>query len=250
MEIISIDTVTRSIAETAAYYETVLGLPVSKEIGAVEITVGRTVLRFREDVDAEGDQHYAFLVDDARFDAAREFLAAGPGLLGDGDRTEFEAQDAWNARSLYFPGPDRSVLEVIARRDLPRDLSAGRGAGAKASSPPVPGTQPGPSAPFGPGDLLSVSEVGVAVPDVVDAADRLTEAGIGRYPAGSPTFSPAGHIDGMLILVSVGRTWFPTADRVVAEPPVTVIAQAGAASPGVVPGRYELAPGRVLVVRS
>lgn len=247
MEIISIDTVTRSIAETAAYYETVLGLPVSKEIGAVEITVGRTVLRFREDADAVGDQHYAFLIDDARFDAARAFLTAGPGLLSDGDRTEFEAQDAWNARSLYFPGPDRSVLEVIARRDLPRDLGAGRGAGAKASSPHVPGTQP---VPFGPGDLLSVSEVGIAVPDVVDTADRLTEAGIGRYPAGSATFSPAGHIDGMLILVSVGRTWFPTSDRVVGEPPVAVVAQAGPASPGVVPGRYELAPGRVLVVRA
>ncbi|MGI5189264.1 hypothetical protein ACQEVI_14090 [Promicromonospora sp. CA-289599] len=246
MQIMSVDTVTRSTAETAAYYETVLGLPVRKEIGAVEVTVGRSVIRFREDADAEGDQHYAFLIDDARFDAARAFLAAGPGLLSDGARTEFEAQPAWNARSLYFPGPDRSVLEVIARRDLPSNLGAGHVSGAKASSPHVPGTQP---APFGPGDLLSVSEVGIAVPDVAGTADRLTDAGIGRYPDGSATFSPAGHIDGMLILVSPGRTWFPTSDRVVAEPPVTVVAQAGAASPGVVPGRYELAPGRVLVVR-
>lgn len=246
MEIMSVDTVTRSTAETAAYYETVLGLPVRKEIGAVEITVGRSVIRFREDPDAEGDQHYAFLVDDTRFDAARTFLEAGPGLLGDGDRTEFEAQPAWNARSLYFPGPDRSVLEVIARRDLSPDLGAGHVSGAKASSPHAPGTQP---VPFGPADLLSVSEVGIAVTDVVGTADRLTDAGVGRYPDGSATFSPAGHIDGMLILVNPGRTWFPTSDRWVAEPPVTVVAQAGAASPGVVAGRYELAPGRVLVVR-
>jgi catechol-2,3-dioxygenase len=246
MEIMSVDTVTRSTAETAAYYESVLGLPVRKEIGAVEITVGRSVVRFREDADAEGDQHYAFLIDDARFDAARAFLEGGPGLLSDGDRTEFEAQSAWNARSLYFPGPDRSVLEVIARRDLPQPLSAGNASGAKASSPHAPGAQ---LVPFGPADLLSVSEVGIAVPDVAGTADRLTDAGIGRYPDGSATFSPAGHIDGMLILVSPGRTWFPTSDRVVAEPPVTVVAQAGAASPGVRAGRYELAPGRVLVVR-
>ncbi|MEU4387605.1 hypothetical protein [Promicromonospora sp. NPDC023805] len=246
MQIMSVDSVTRSIAETAAYYETVLRLPVRKEIGAVEVTVGRSVVRFREDADAEGDQHYAFLIDDARFDAARAFLAAGPGLLSDGDRTEFEAQPAWNARSLYFPGPDRSVLEVIARRDLLQPLSAGNVSGAKASSPHVPGAQ---LIPFGPGDLLSVSEVGIAVPDVAGTADRLTDAGIGRYPDGSATFSPTGHIDGMLILVSPGRTWFPTSDRVVAEPPVTVVAQAGPASPGVLPGRYELAPGRVLVVR-
>jgi catechol 2,3-dioxygenase-like lactoylglutathione lyase family enzyme len=96
--------------------------------------------------DAPGDQHYAFLIDDARFDAARVFLEAGPGLLSDGDRTEFEAQAAWNARSLYFPGPDRSVLEVIARRDLPRNLGAGHVSGAKASSPHAPGTQPARSA--------------------------------------------------------------------------------------------------------
>lgn len=242
----SVDTVTRSTAETAAYYETVLGLPVRKEIRAVEITVGRSVVRFREDPDAEGDQHYAFLVDDARFDAARAFLEAGPGLLGDGDRTEFEAQRAWNARSLYFPGPDRSVLEVVARRDLPSTPGAGEVPAAKASDRRSTGTRP---APFGAGDLLSVSEVGVAVPDVVGTADRLAAAGIGRYPDGSETFSPAGHIDGMLILVPPGRTWFPTSDRVVGEPPVTVIAQAGPASRGVVPGRYELAPGRVLVVR-
>ena len=246
MEIISVDTVTRSTAETAAYYETVLGLPVRKEIGAVEVTVGRSVIRFREDPAAAGDQHSAFLIDDAQFDAARAFLEAGPGLLSEGDRTEFEAQHAWNARSLYFPGPDRSVLEVIARRDLHLNLGAGHVSGAKASSPHAPGTQP---VPFGSGDLLSVSEVGVAVPDVAGTADRLTDAGIGRYPDGSATFSPAGHVDGMLILVSRGRTWFPTSDRVVGEPPVTVIAQAGPASPGVVPGRYELAPGRVLVVR-
>ncbi|MFI9489197.1 VOC family protein [Promicromonospora sp. NPDC052451] len=246
MQITSVDTVTRSIAETAAYYETVLGLPVRKEIRAVEVTLGRSVVRFREDPDAEGDQHLAFLVDDARLDAARAFLQAGPGLLADGDRTEFEAQPAWNARSLYFPGPDRSVLEVIARRDLPQPLSAGTAPGAKASSPAAPGAQ---LLPFGPADLLSVSEVGIAVPDVVGTADRLARAGIGRYPDGSATFTPAGHVDGMLILVSPGRTWFPTSDRVAGEPPVTVVAQAGPASPGVVPGRYELAPGRVLVVR-
>ncbi|MFD2026751.1 hypothetical protein [Promicromonospora aerolata] len=78
MEIMSVDTVTRSTAETAAYYEAVLGLPVRKEIGAVEVAVGRSVLRFREDPDALGDQHYAFLIDDARFDAARSFLRAAP----------------------------------------------------------------------------------------------------------------------------------------------------------------------------
>lgn len=246
MQITSVDTVTRSLAATAAYYESVLGLGVRREIRAVEVTVGASVVRFREDPDAAGDQHLAFLVDDARFDAARRFLEAGPGLLADGDRTEFEAQPAWNARSLYFPGPDRSVLEVIARRDLPQPLSAGAAPGAEATTPADTGAQP---FPFGPRDLLTVSEVGVAVPDVVATADLLAAAGIGRYPDGSPTFTPSGHVDGMLVLVRPGRAWFPTSDRRVGEPPVTVVAQAGPASPGVVPGRYELAPGRVLVVR-
>jgi catechol 2,3-dioxygenase-like lactoylglutathione lyase family enzyme len=232
MEIISVENLTRSAAETADYYETVLGLPVVRRVGVVEVAVGATTMVFREDPETTGDQHYAFLIDDARFDAARAFLEAGPGLLSDGDRIEIEAQDAWNARSLYFPGPDRSILEVIARRDL------------HSGSTTLAGQ------PFGPADLLSVSEVGVAVLDVPAVAARLGEVGIGRYGAwSSETFSPAGHIDGMLILVSPGRTWFPSSDRVVGEPPVTITATAPCEGLGaVVAGTYELAPGRTLVV--
>ncbi|MBE1878686.1 VOC family protein [Myceligenerans pegani] len=225
MQITRVETVTRSVVETAEYYEGVLGLSVARRTTAdgerAEVALGDTMLVLRQDDTAPGDQHYAFLIPANQVTAAHDWLAQRVALLSG----EHEAQSSWNARSVYFHGPDRSVLEVIARRDL----------GNAADGP------------FGPRSLLGVSEVGIAVPDVVAVADRLgAEAGIRRYvhaDDGSPTFTTVGDLHGMLVLVAPGRTWFPTENRVVAEPPITVTAT------GATPGTYDLAPGRRLVVR-
>lgn len=225
MQITRVETVTRSVDETARYYADVLGLPVVRHVAPdgerAEVTLGGTTLVFRQDADAHGDQHYAFLIPANQVTAAHDWLAGRVGLLSG----EHESQKSWNARSVYFRGPDRSVLEVIARRDLDNTAEG----------------------PFGPHSLLGVSEVGIAVPDVTGVADRLgTEAGVTRYVRaddGSPTFTTVGDINGLLVLVSPGRAWFPTEDRFVAEPPVTVTAT------GATPGTYDLAPGRRLVLR-
>lgn len=225
MQITRVETVTRSIGETAGYYADVLGLSVVRHVDPEgewgSVVLGSTTLAFRQDDTAPGDQHYAFLIPANQVTAARAWLAERVELVGG----EHESQESWNARSVYFHGPDRSVLEVIARRDLDNAVDG----------------------PFGPHSLLGASEVGIAVPDVVGVADRLAaEAGIERYvnaDDGSPTFMTVGDIDGLLVLVSPGRTWFPTENRFVAEPPVTVTVT------GATPGTYDLAPGRRLIVR-
>ncbi len=68
-----------------------------------------------------------------------------------------------------------------------------------------------------------MSEIGVAVPDVLAAVATLRAAGIrpyGNEPTGD--FAAVGDIDGLLILVTPGRAWFPTTSRYVADTPVTV----------------------------
>lgn len=47
-------------------------------------------------------------------------------------------------------------------------------------------------------------------------------------------FAPVGDVDGMLILVAPGRTWFPTTDRSTRENPVFITATGGR------PGTYSL----------
>jgi hypothetical protein len=135
-------------------------------------------------------------------------------LLGTPEADEFECSPAWNAHSLYFTGHDRSVLELIIRRGL--DNATG--------------------GPFTSADLLSVSEVGVVVPDVAAMAACLNDdAEVAPYGgAVGSTFRPVGDVEGLLILVTPGRTWFPTADRVAAESPVAITATGGR------PGTYPL----------
>jgi hypothetical protein len=80
---------------------------------------------------------------------------------------------------------------------------------------------------FGPGHLLGVSEVGVAVPDVLDAVAQLHDAGVEPYgnPPGAG-FAAVGDAEGMLILVTAGRAWMPTTDRH-AEPSAVAIRAEG-----------------------
>ncbi|MCH6472069.1 hypothetical protein [Sinomonas terrae] len=54
--------------------------------------------------------------------------------------------------------------------------------------------------------------MGIAVEDVPGVAASMESAfGVGAYGSGVPTFQPVGDVDGLLILVSPGRHWFPTA---------------------------------------
>ncbi|WIB76234.1 hypothetical protein DEJ28_11170 [Curtobacterium sp. MCPF17_002] len=73
------------------------------------------------------------------------------------------------------------------------------------------------------GSLLSLSEVGIAVPDVLGAVEVLGRAGVAPY-ANAPTaeFAPVGDVHGLLVLVSPGRSWYPTLDRGPSSAPVVV----------------------------
>jgi hypothetical protein len=92
---------------------------------------------------------------------------------------------------VYFEGPDGILLELIARHRL-----------ANATDEPFSGA-----------DLLCVSEVGLGALDVAAAFAEVHNAfGLEAFAGESPEFTAAGDHDGLLILVSAGRPWFPTTD--------------------------------------
>lgn len=186
---------TRELGATGDFYERVLGLHTVREPGEVTVAVGSSVLVFQEHTDADGEQHLAFTIPTGSLAAARAWLEPRAGLLRLGDELEFEGPPNWNSRSLYCDGPDGSILELIERRELDNAVEG----------------------EFGPERLLCVSEVGIAVPDVLTAAQDLESTGIHPYanPPGE-SFAPVGDVHGLLILVSPGRPWFPTQTRVAA----------------------------------
>ena len=85
------------------------------------------------------------------------------------------------ARSVYLRDPEQNVVELVAR----------------------PQARP----------ELSLAEVGLPVEDVPAAVEALQrELDLAMYDDGDETFAPLGDDDGLLIVVHLGRGWFP--DRV------------------------------------
>jgi catechol 2,3-dioxygenase-like lactoylglutathione lyase family enzyme len=213
MRISEVSVPVRSLDEATAHYDR-LGFAIDREQHVSGVRIGTTRLVLTEAPGARGDIHLAFLIPNNKFDAAKAWLRERADLIDLDGQDEFECSPAWNAHSVYFDGPDGAVLEVIARRELDND-------------------SPGP---FSAADFLAVSEVGIAVSHVEATAEKLKErAGIEPYGATvNDSFTPVGDIDGLLILVSPSRTWFPTTDRRAEMGGVRVVAE------GAIPQRVDL----------
>jgi len=226
MQITKVSVRAGNVSEAAQFFENVLLLNVDRtglrRPDTVEVRIGTTLLELTEDEDAVGRHHLAITIPSNKFTAAREWLEPRSALIGTADADEFEFA-AWNARSLYFTGPDGSVLEFIIRRDLDNN---------------TPGA-------FTSADLLCISEVGVATSDVLATAALLNREADVRPYIGEPglSFAPVGDTDGLLILVSPGRPWFPTTDRGASPGPILVEAT------GPRPGDYPLGVGSLLRIR-
>ncbi len=208
MEIRQVQLTTRSLDDTARFYER-LACPVEVVADTVRVAVGSSLLVFRALSEMAGALHLAFTIPTGTFDAAKSWIAGVTTVLGTEDQDEFEGPPNWNSRSVYFEGPDQQLLELIERRDLAVDAgleSRARRAGTGAAVP-----------------LVSVSEVGVPVPDVLGVVEVLRRAGVQPYanPPGEP-FAAVGDVDGLVILVAPDRRWFPTGDRSPSSAPVVI----------------------------
>lgn len=188
MRIERISLVVADLEVAANYYEHVLGRSVNRTRERVHVAVGMTILELTGDPNHTGTHHLAITVPSNKFDAAKEWINSRGDLLALDGADEFECSPDWDAHSLYFTSPDGTILEFIIRRELDNARSG----------------------PFQSSDLLCVSEVGIAMADVTHAVEQLAELGISPYGWNAPDFAPLGDVDGLLILVSPDRSWFPT----------------------------------------
>lgn len=192
MRIVSVTFETADLVRAEEFYGGVLGLPTNRADGMLAVRAGASLVVLREGALGPGRQHLAFTIPRLMFDSAKRWTAEQRvPLLRDAEgRDDFETAPHWDAHSLYFEDADGNILEFIVRRDIPDDRTG----------------------PFSPGHIQCVSEVGIAADDVPALAGRLASAfGIRPYGDGVSAFQPVGDVEGLLILVSPGRTWFPTA---------------------------------------
>ncbi|EFV14460.2 VOC family protein [Segniliparus rugosus] len=193
----------------ARFYSETLGLPVKLDRDKATVHIGDSTLTMVPGSAYQGAHHIAFTIPAGSLAQAKRWLSQRVALQTDGQwHDEFDCPPNWQARSIYFAGPDDAVLELIERNVLDNRIDH----------------------PFGAGDIRYLSEVGFGVSDVLQA-QALMRDGLGLLPFGepSPRFGPVGDHDGLFILVPAEATWRP--EQRVSPPaaPIVVTADVPAA---------------------
>lgn len=204
MHITHIELFTVDVSTSARFYRDVLELPVSESDSRATVQVGSTSIELIHGDRQDGADHLAFTIPSNQFAEAKEWLSSRTELLQRDGEDEFRAESPWDSESVYFRGPDGIVLELITRHRL----------------------QNSSTVPFTAASLLSVSEVGLAVPDVAKAVtEARVKFGLDTFGGQSEMFAAVGDDHGLLILATNDRVWFPTSDALAqGGPPSIVIA--------------------------
>ena len=178
------------------FYVQTLGLGLLKEdTNSFTVAVGITKLTFiRADEQTEKPfYHFALNINENKFKLAKAYLSERITLLKDGSEDEFEFTD-WNAHAVYFYDPAGNIVEFIARHNIKSNRIS--------------------SNEFTTDDILSVSEVGLPVPDVASVVPLLQEdMNLPLWRGDLSTFQPVGDEQGLFIIVAIDRVWLPTSDK-------------------------------------
>ncbi len=213
MRILSASITVHDVVEAARFYRSILLLPVEESPNGAVVTIGASRLVMSAGERFDGAHHLAFGIPPSDFGPAHEWLAQRVPLLRSGGSEVILGSDEWSSRSLYFEGPEGIILELIAR-----DADA-----AAASSVTAASARSTASGMGGNPRMLSISEVGIGVADVLGAVAKVSrELAIPVFYDLSGTFASMGSHDGLLILVHEDRIWFPTASSRPAHGPLAV----------------------------
>ncbi|GHO57969.1 VOC family protein [Ktedonobacter robiniae] len=193
---------THKLRELRSFYIDTFRLPVVEEDEeSFTFDAGATRVTFRATEQVDSVYHFAFTIPRNKFEAAYAWISAltEPLMQNGQDRFLF---GSWNNSSVYFYDPAGNNVEFIALHDLENDA-------------------PGAFEPAR--DLLRVSEIGLPVHSVPAEVEVLKRdfAQLAFRESEGPQFAAVGDLDGRLIVVEIGRAWYPTEVGAVVAP-VTV----------------------------
>lgn len=201
MKILNVSITVQDLEKSVRFYRDILLLPVEVSTASAEVTIGSSRLTLSTGDRFDGVHHLAFGILPSEFELAHEWLARRVSLLQAEGSDIILGSDDWKSRSLYFSGPEGIILEFIARD-------------ADATTLVNTGANP---------HMLSISEVGIGVEDVLDTVAALSEElAVPNFFDCSNTFASMGSHDGLLIIVQKERLWFPSKVSKPARGPLTV----------------------------
>lgn len=192
MNILELELLTDSIAETETFYNDVIGLEtISKNNSSISFAAGATKLTFRSSENLKPVYHFAFDVPNNKLLEAFTWIEKKTEILEVIPPDKIADFYNWNAKSFYFYDNNGNILEFIARNDLDN-------ASQKA---------------FDGSSILSVSEIGLVSKNVVVQCDELFDKyGLTAYSKQPKLnkFIVLGTVTGLFILVEENRDWYPT----------------------------------------
>ncbi len=192
MTIIEIELLSDDLSETVRFYKRVLGLdPYAAEREIVIFRIGETKLIFRKSENIKPVYHFAIDVPNNRFEEAYRMMKWRIEIISGGPSGDIVDFTNWDAKSFYFLDNNGNILEFITRYSN------------KTFS----------NYPFSGNSYINISEIGLVTNNVTELADTLVkEYGLPifhRQPRGE-NFTVVGDDDGLFILGSKGREWYPT----------------------------------------
>lgn len=192
MNIIELELLSDDLTGTAKFYKEILGVEAYRwAADTVTFRIGYTRLIFRKSNEMKPVYHFAIDVPNNRFEQAITFIKSKIPLI------PVEGKDIadfvnWNAKSLYFYDNNGNILELITRY----------------------ANQTFQQEDFSGKSYISVSEIGLVTNNVPELADTLKKLfGVPifhRQPRGEH-FTVSGDDEGLFIIASKGRDWYPTA---------------------------------------
>jgi len=192
MEILEVIIMSDNLRKTEEFYREKLGLIVLKNSkNSISFKAGRSVLTFLKSKALDPVYHFAFNIPKNQIHEAVTWASLKLDLLNSEDNHVIADFENWNAKSFYFLDNNGNILEFIARADLDNESHT----------------------PFNSTSIISISEFGLVTDNVAETAQKLrSNYGIPLFDKQPvlKNFAAAGDDEGLLILSTTGRNWYPT----------------------------------------
>jgi catechol 2,3-dioxygenase-like lactoylglutathione lyase family enzyme len=193
MNILQIELLSNNLEATERFYAQTMGLPIAhKTDGTLTFLAGSSLLTFNHtDETPVPIYHFAFNIPSNKLEEALAWVktfAEPIQVPAGGVVADFQS---WNARAVYFFDNNGNLVELIARFDLNNANDQ----------------------PFGPSDILNVSEMGIVADEVTALREKLLQQHqLTHFSKMQPLedFAALGNDEGLLILAKTNRNWFPT----------------------------------------
>jgi catechol-2,3-dioxygenase len=111
MRIRDITLTVRDLVECAAFYRDVLGLPVDGRPDRATVRIGPSRLMLLPGEPYAGVHHIAFGVSPHEFERTHDWLARRVEVWTINGSEVFRGPLGWDSRSLYFFGPEETILD-------------------------------------------------------------------------------------------------------------------------------------------